>query len=155
MPILIDGNNLMHRLAQGERSRAEVRRLTLERARRERMRVVLVFDGPPPAGTPQREELGVLTVLYSGSASADERIASTAAGRTWVVVTDDRALAARVRQVGAEVRTVAAWLAQGSTAAVAPRRVTVEPRLSSRAVAEWEAFFQSGQPAEDADASEE
>jgi hypothetical protein len=149
VPILIDGNNLMHRLPGSERSRGEGRRLTLARSRRERMKVVLVFDGPPPAGVPEREELGSLTVLYSGTASADERIVAAATGPTWVVVTDDRALAARVRQAGAEVRPLATWMEPRPAARAGRSRVTAEPPLSSRDVADWEAFFKAGKPREE------
>jgi hypothetical protein len=52
MPLLLDGNNLLHRIPGPPRSRAEVRRLVLEVTRHERLAVVVVFDGPPPAGSP-------------------------------------------------------------------------------------------------------
>ena len=63
MPILVDGNNLLHRLPRGSRSRADVRRLVLGAIRHERMAVVVVFDGPPPAGSPEVESLGSATVV--------------------------------------------------------------------------------------------
>lgn len=143
MPILIDGNNLMHRLPKGERSRASVRRMTLEKARRENMRVLLVFDGPAPDGTPTREDLGRLTVLYSEAASADEVILKHLprgpTARDWTVVTDDRGLGRRVTATGARLRSLGAWCNKKT----APRRYSVVPeaKLSSRDVAEWESFF--------------
>lgn len=149
MPILIDGNNLLHRLTPGAVSRARVRQLVLEACRRERMQVVVVFDGPPPSGTPDREHLGRVEVVYSGAESADQtivrRIGGARPARGWVVVTDDRGLAARARDRGAEVRGLDQWLARR----LPPRRgATPEPapKLSSREIAEWQQLFSGDRP---------
>lgn len=149
MPIVIDGNNLLHRLRGPERSRDGVRRVALDRARHERQRVFLVFDGPPPGGSPEREELGPLTVIYAGSVSADDRIVAVIQGGGWVVVTDDRALATRARHAGAEVRPLAAWTQSLRRARQRPGKPVAEPRLSSRDVAQWEEFFARGPDAEE------
>lgn len=145
MPILLDGNNLLHRLPASDRSRSSVRRLVLEATRHEKMSVVVVFDGPPPAGAPDHEPLGRVVVVYSGSVTADEviigRIPAGQAARQWSVVTDDRGLAARARRLGATSRTVREWMARPRPA---PPRPRTEPRLSSREVAEWEKFFEGG-----------
>lgn len=142
MPILLDGNNLLHRLPATDRSRSSVRKLVLDATRHERMSVVVVFDGPPPTGTPKDEPLGRVVVVYSGSATADEviiaRIPSGQAARQWTVVTDDRGLAERARRLGASSRTLREWMARPRPA---PPRPRTEPRLSSREVAEWEEFF--------------
>jgi len=150
MPILIDGNNLLHSLPREQTRRSDVRRLVLEACRRERMKVTLVFDGPPPAGTPSRELLGSVTVVYSESAAADDvilrHIPAGSTARDWVVVTDDRGLAERVRQRGAQVRSVADWQQPRRSRT----RVSVwQPKLSSREVAEWEEFFSADTDGED------
>jgi uncharacterized protein YaiI (UPF0178 family) len=150
MPLLVDGNNLMHSLPRKHADRGEVRRLVLDACRNERMRVTVVFDGPPPVGAPTRELLGSVTVVYSGSASADDVIlrhvpAGTSA-REWVVVTDDRGLAERARRRGAQVRSVGAWHRPRGARPHAPTR---QPKLSSREVAEWEEFFSSGGDGQD------
>lgn len=145
MPILVDGNNLLHRLPGPGRSRAAVRRLVLEVSRHERMAVVVVFDGPPPSGSPGEESLGSVTVVYAGTAVADDvivgRLPPGGEARQWAVVTDDRGLAGRVRQRGAEVRSLAQWRAKPKAT---PRRARVESKLSSHDIADWEAFFQEG-----------
>lgn len=144
MPILIDGNNLLHRLPAAGRSRSAVRSQVLDVARRERMSVVVVFDGPPPPGAPAEESLGRVIVVYAGAQPADEvivaRIPSGTAARQWIVVTDDRGLAERARQRGASTRTLREWMARPRPAPTRPR---TEPKLSSREVAEWEEFLGS------------
>ena len=142
MPILLDGNNLLHRLPRGARSRTEARRITLDLARAESIRVLVVFDGPPPAGAPQREELGKVSIVYSGARSADDVIVATLPtgnrARDWVVVTDDRGLRERALQAGAQVRSVAMWRRKTPPK---PRHRSAEPKLSSHELAEWEEFF--------------
>jgi len=59
VPWLLDGNNL----AQGG-DRERVRRAALDLARRERLRVLLYFDGAPPQGTPPVQRLGAVEVRY-------------------------------------------------------------------------------------------
>lgn len=142
MPVLLDGNNLLHRLPKANRSRAAVRRLVLDATRSERMSVTVVFDGPPPAGSPPEELLGRALVIYSGPRSADEvilsRIPAGRAARQWIVVTDDRGLGQRARDRGASVRALRQWQAR-------PRKTPTgrgaEPKLSSREVSEWEEYF--------------
>ena len=142
MPLLIDGNNLMHSLRRGGSDRNDVRRLVLDACRRERMKVTVVFDGPPPMGTPTREMLGPVTVVYSGSESADDiilrHVPTGGSAREWVVVTDDRGLARRARQRGALVRSVADWRQPRRARAPGPER---QSKLSTREIAEWEDFF--------------
>jgi hypothetical protein len=161
VPILVDGNNLLHTLPGGLRRRDEVRRLTLELVRREATRVVVVFDGPPPAGSPAREMLGRLTIVYSGTRSADDVImASVPSGtgaRQWVVITDDLGLRTRARERGAEVRSVGTWRAKllggrGSRSGAKGKPKPAagrEAKLSSREVADWKRFF-SGRRGENA-----
>jgi hypothetical protein len=143
MPLLIDGNNLLHRLPRARRSREQVRRLTLDLCRGHRTRVVVVFDGPPPDGTPEREELGQVSIRYAGARSADDLIiGSLPAGvgaRDWTVVSDDRELRRRATDRGARARTVAEW--QRTRAQPRPTTPRTEPKLSAREVAQWEAFF--------------
>jgi hypothetical protein len=144
MPVVIDGNNLLHSLPGGGRSRDEVRRQALEAVRGEGLRVTVVFDGPPPQGSPEIEHLGRVTVRYSGSAAADDvilgLIPAGAAASEWAVVSDDRGLRDRSRRRGAAVRSLAEWRRRRPPP---PRRARQEPRLSSHEIAEWEAFFAS------------
>ncbi len=145
VPIVIDGNNLLHSLRPAERRRRTVRSQVLEAVRRETMDVRVVFDGPPPAGVPPTEHLGRVHVIYSGGRSADdvilELIPSGRPAGQWIVVTNDRGLAARVRRLGASVRSLAEWRGRR----LRPRRQRQsEPRLSSHEVTEWEEYFATG-----------
>ncbi len=143
MPILLDGNNLLHRMPKPQRSRSAVRKQVLEVTRNETMSVTVVFDGPPPTGVPVRESLGRATVVYAGSRTADDVIIGMlpdgAAAKQFSVVTDDRGLADRARARGAKVRRLAEW--QGRRKQVPPRRSSFESKLSSHDVADWENFF--------------
>ena len=144
MPVIVDGNNFLHSLPSPEQNRDSVRRRALDAVRHGGMSLTLVFDGPPPVGSPDPEHLGRLTIRYSGASSADDLILRLLprSGRAteWVVVTDDRALRDRVREVGAQVRTLGEWRSRKPRK---PRHVSREPRLSSREVADWEDFFAS------------
>ena len=143
MPILLDGNNLLHRMPKSQRCRSAVRKQVLETTRHETMSVTVVFDGPPPDGAPARENLGRVTVVYAGSRSADDVIVNMLpdgpAAKQYTVITDDRGLADRVRDRRAKVRRLAEW--QGRRQQKPPRRSTFESKLSSHDVAEWEDFF--------------
>jgi len=144
MPVIIDGNNFLHSLPSPEQNRDSVRRRALDVVRDGGMSLTLVFDGPPPVGSPDPEHLGRLTIRYSGASSADDLILRllprSGKASEWVVVTDDRALRNRVRVVGARVRSLGEWRSRK------PRKqpsVSREPKLSSREVADWESFFSS------------
>jgi predicted RNA-binding protein with PIN domain len=146
MPILVDGNNLLHRLAGADQSRAAVRKQVLDATRHETVSVTVVFDGPPPAGAPTRENLGRITVAYAGEQTADDVIVGMippgVAASQWSVVTNDRGLALRVKDRGGKVRSLAEW--QGRRRQKSPARPRVESKLSSREIAEWEDFFSGG-----------
>jgi predicted RNA-binding protein with PIN domain len=142
MPVLIDGNNLLHSLPGDQRQRSSVRRQALDAVRHEGVKLIVVFDGPPPPGSPELERLGQVSVRYSGQSSADDVIVSLLRSNSravdWVVVTDDHALRDRVRECGAQVRSLAQWRARRTPKT---RRRTREAKLSSREVADWEAYF--------------
>ena len=106
MPRIVDGDNLLGGWPGRKRSDGDRRGLAHEiarLARRERWRMVVVFDGVHP---PVRS-LGS-DVYYSGHGrSADELILDILRReqdrRGWVVVTDDRSLADQCRHLGARV----------------------------------------------------
>jgi hypothetical protein len=148
MPLIVDGNNLLHSLPRADRNRSEVRRQVLEAVRQQRVRVTVVFDGPPPTGTPELEHLGSVTVRYSGKLSADKVILDlVAAGNAadWVVISDDRELRNLARERGAAVRSLGEWKGRRSKPG---RRAGREPKLSSHEVAEWESYFSAGREKE-------
>jgi predicted RNA-binding protein with PIN domain len=115
--LIVDGNNVIGSRADGwwRDRRAATRRLVAElqaRARRTGERIAVVLDGRPLAGLPEGVHDGVL-VAYArrrGRDAADDRIveevAHDADPASLVVVTSDRALAARVRALGARVEGV-------------------------------------------------
>jgi hypothetical protein len=142
MPLVIDGNNLLHSLPLDQRSRDDVRRRVLETVRHETLRVTIVFDGPPRGGSPAIEHLGRVTIHYAGSSTADDVILRLlprgSDASSWTVVTDDRDLRSRVRRAGGRVRSLAEWRRRRSRP---PRRPAHEPKMSSHEVADWEKFF--------------
>jgi hypothetical protein len=116
VPWILDGNNL----ARGG-NRELVRRAALALARTERIRLLLFFDGAPPAGSPGTERLGPVEVRYVPN--ADRAILDVVAlrGRGWRIATDDRALAVRVRATGAEcVAAASFWEKAAAAEANAP-----------------------------------
>ena len=142
MPIVVDGNNLLHQLPHSLRSRSALRSLLLDLVRREGMQVTVVFDGGPPAGTPAREHLGRVTVLYAAPRSADEVILASLPrpprASTFAVVTDDRRLGEQARRAGARLRPLRAWVEKLLDD---PPRPQPGGPLRPDEVAEWEAFF--------------
>ena len=148
---MIDGNNLLHSLPSGSNNRSGVRRQVLEAVRYEKMRITVVFDGPPDKGSAAVEHLGSVTIRYSGAVSADEVIVQLLPtgnrASESVVVTDDRELQRRVREMGGKIRSLADWRRRK------PRKTRPkvhESKLSSHDVADWEAYFSSGKDAEEA-----
>ncbi|HEY8167911.1 MAG TPA: hypothetical protein VIF84_04295 [Candidatus Limnocylindrales bacterium] len=112
--LVIDGNNLLHRTAGGldasGRPGGPAARVLVPRLRAmvpEGCLVDLVLDGTPDPGGPMREKVGVVTIRHAGRRSADDAIVELVDGQrpadraATVVVTDDRALADRVRRLGA------------------------------------------------------
>ena len=104
MPWVLDGSNLA-----GARPRGTVREAALALARRERISIVLFFDGAPPAGSANLERLGAVEVRYVPNADAAVLDFLRGRGREWRVATDDRALARRVRDGGVEVVAAGAF----------------------------------------------
>ena len=141
MPFLVDGNNLIGRAAAAagsEADRRELQRRIAARVRNGGAKAVLFFDGEPAAG--KRDGwLGGLTVRFSGARSADDAIVE-AVGRARTprdchVVTDDRALADRVRALGARTISTGDFLARCDGP---PDRASPAPSVD---VGDWEAFF--------------
>ncbi|MCS7182408.1 MAG: NYN domain-containing protein [Thermoanaerobaculum sp.] len=98
MPWVVDGNNV----ARGG-DREGVRRAALALARVEKLRLVLFFDGAPPAGVGQVEQLGAVEVRYVPH--ADLAIVHWLRRQPGgcLLITSDRALAAQARTLGARV----------------------------------------------------
>ncbi len=111
-------------------------------ARGQKIKLIVVFDGPPPDGAPETERLGPVTVRYSGSVQADDLIVSRLptgrAARSWTVVTDDHGLRQRVRTAGARVEPVSRWLSRKGTA---PSGREKPETLSPEEIEDWERFF--------------
>jgi hypothetical protein len=111
VPWLLDGNNL----ARGG-AREAVRCAALNVARQERVRIVVFFDGAPPAGGSAKEVLGRVEIRYARHADSAIVAFLRGAGRGWRLATDDRALARSAREAGAEVVTAAAFWAKSEAA---------------------------------------
>jgi len=153
VPVLIDGNNLLHAARRAQTSSLLIGRSMLCQAigrwaQRRSERVHIVFDGPaPPPGMAAQVAHQAIQVSYSGvGVSADEalmRLLETdSAARRLIVVSSDRqiqraAQRRRARPLDAETF----WLRVQRDLA-RPRPVRKEPRekeagLSPEATDEW------------------
>jgi len=112
MPRVIDGDNLLGTWPGRSRSDADKRALVREvdgLMRREKRRIVVVFDGTPPPGVSYGSD-----VFFSGQGrKADavilDLLRRESDPRGWTVVTNDRSLADQSRFVGAKVEPVRAF----------------------------------------------
>jgi hypothetical protein len=115
--LLIDGNNLLHRLSGSADTGAQ--RLLLGRLRGAlpaELRTVLMLDGHPASGTSYRERIARnLEIRHAGSATADDALVASVRDQPpgeragIVIVSDDRSLVERVRTLGARTQRLA-WL---------------------------------------------
>jgi predicted RNA-binding protein with PIN domain len=113
MGYLVDGNNVMGQFVGWHKDKPGARRRLLFNlarfARAAGVRVEVVFDGAPDELLPDgaRFDAGVRVFYAARGSDADARIKQMVEAsrerRTLKVVTSDRALAAYVRQCGAEV----------------------------------------------------
>ena len=117
--LLIDGNNLLHRISGGVDEGTQRQLLArLQSVLPATIRTILMLDGHPASGTGRRHQVTkILEIHHAGSLSADDallnlikdRAAHTRAGVT--LVSDDRALTDRARHLGAHTQRLA-WLEQ-------------------------------------------
>ena len=113
--ILVDAHNLLHhdaRLGPLVRRNVETARLELERTLGARDDVILFYDGGP-GGVADSRRRGGVRVDFSGVGEADERILAwlRANHGRHVVVSDDRALGARAKKLGATIAPTRGFLA--------------------------------------------
>ena len=112
MPYLVDGNNVMAQRVGWHKDKPAARRRLMNEAaelmRSRRVSVTIVFDGAPEQHFADGSTYRGVRLFYAARGSnADERIKELAEHsrerKTLVVVTSDRALAAYVRALGAQV----------------------------------------------------
>ncbi len=120
--VLVDAHNLIHadaslralmREPQAHMRNAEAARRALEERLANRASIELIYDGGPGGVAASHHRRG-LRVRYSGADEADDTIVAmlrSDARRPVAVVTDDRELSRRARQLGARVIGCAAFLA--------------------------------------------
>jgi hypothetical protein len=142
--LLIDGNNLLHRVAGGA-GPGPLRGLLprLRAAIPRSVETIVMLDGPPdPGTTPRHLATPGIEFRHSGRIDADRALlrivtALPSHGRLGtVVVTDDRSLTERVRAAGAVPRRLE-WLQRvlataGSAAGAAPGATGAPPPADAR-----------------------
>jgi len=108
MPYLVDGNNLAHALGlacEGLADREATARIVASFCRSRGARAVIVFDGGAPPGSLNSKTTGRVSLLYSGSRSADDVIlrlvSESKTPRDFTVVTSDKSLGDKARHRGA------------------------------------------------------
>jgi predicted RNA-binding protein with PIN domain len=141
--LLVDGHNVIHQDAALRQLASEIEdaHAELEQLLAERSRITIFYDGGPGGQTHTLRRSG-LTIDYSGASEADDRIVR------WLlfnpnlramVVSDDRALAARVRALGATLLPARGFLEafRKRSAAAKPERAPLTPAE----VDEWMRIF--------------
>ena len=134
MSWVIDGNNLLGR-AGASRDAADSKRQLIRAlanfARARRTKVACYFDGSEPEHFGRH--LGSVSVVFSGSRSADDLIVKrVATGSGWKVVTADRALASRIQRRHVDVVDPGAFMADLESLPQGEEQVAGE---------EWAAWF--------------
>jgi predicted RNA-binding protein with PIN domain len=112
MPRVIDGDNLLGTWPGRSRSDAEKRALVREvdgLMRREKRRIVVVFDGSPPPGVSYGHDVSFSGQGRKADAVILELLRRESDPRGWTVVTNDRSLADQCRFVGARVEAVSTF----------------------------------------------
>jgi len=104
MPWLLDGNNVA-----GGPHRERVRQAALTLAHREKLRIVVFFDGAPPPGVSAVEKLGSVEVRYVPQADAAILAFLQSSPQGFQLVTSDRDLAQKARRLGVRVLPVEAF----------------------------------------------
>ena len=107
MPRIVDGDNVLGTWPGRSRSDADKRQLVREvdaLMRREKRRIVVVFDGVPPPGVSYGPD-----VTFSGAGRKADAVILELLRRErdvagWTVVTNDRALGDQCRWLGASVQ---------------------------------------------------
>lgn len=165
MPVVIDGNNLLHAARDAEDpDRLVGRSMMCDRlgawARRRREQVHVVFDGPAPSA-PLAGQIGhpAIQTTYSGAGvSADavvnDIIQTTSAPRRLVVVSSDREVArAAKRRRAIAIRSDEFWASvRRDLARPEPPRLEPEEKeagLSPEATAGWLEEFGLNELSED------
>lgn len=152
MPYLVDGNNLMGRAAArglgGPTDRRGVVAALAALAAGRGGRFTVVFDGAPDAHFAGDVALGPVRVEFAAPRSADDRILARVRAarnpRDLTVVTDDRALAAAARGLGARIAGVDAFLdrlASGGRSAGGGSSAGGQGDAGPVDVAFWEDYF--------------
>jgi predicted RNA-binding protein with PIN domain len=110
MPYLVDGNNLAHALglsSAGLADREACARTVAGFCRSRGAKAIIVFDGGAPESAPNPKSTDRVSILYSGSRSADDVIlrlvSDSKAPRDFTVVTSDKSLGDKARHRGASI----------------------------------------------------
>lgn len=119
--LLIDGHNLIHAspslralMSEPERARKQLEALLSAFPSKGHARIAVFYDGGPGGEPAQRHRDGIVA-QYSGSGEADDQLVGWLRARSGIralVVTDDRALRARVRALGASTTGCTEFLAK-------------------------------------------
>lgn len=136
MTWILDGNNLMGRLAPGA-GRDRQRFLDWLLAQRVPLPALVVFDGPPPAASLHKTRRGKVLVQYASPKKADDVILARVRPGDFVV-TADRDLALSCRDRGARVVSPEEYLKQ-----LARKRAPAgeKPSPTSVDIEDWLDYF--------------
>lgn len=162
MPILIDGHNLIGRLASvslaDQDDEEKLIRMLLSYRARTGKRITVVFDPGAVYALAETRRRGGLEVVFAPQGSDADRVIERRVRRSrnpqeWLVVTSDRALAEKVAWLGARTRSSDLFAAELSGPSDDPDGEWKSDAPSSKEVDEWLAVF--GEREGDASSPEE
>ncbi len=151
MPILIDGHNLIGRIAeislQDPDDEEKLTRLLSSYRARTGKAITVVFDPGAAFALPKSRRLGGVEVLFAPHASSADRVIARRMQKhrnpsEWLVVTSDRELAETVGRLGARIQSAEAFALELAGSAEAPPDWRETPP-SPDEIDGWLALFES------------
>ena len=160
--LLVDGYNLLHQIPKikqeldidAENARAQLLHRLSSYAQKNKLKIIVIFDGHRTTNAPQKKYLGV-SVKYSKNESADaiiKRMVDTPrSSEKPLVITSDREIIDFARHCGAKSKTSQEFAKEITTPK--PKKIRYEnkydPPMSKREVKEWMHLFGAGPPKEE------
>ena len=150
MPYLIDGNNLIGAIPiidiRDSEAREKLSQLLFRYQKTKRNSIVVVYDGPPPDGSPSELYMGRTRIIYAGPESdADNRIKSMVkearSPDQWIVVSSDKQVFSYCQWAGAKVMRVMPFFEDIKRTLESAGEEASNQEMRDEDVDEWLSYF--------------